>query len=181
VLATHAKTPLITEEMVRIAARERSSRMLLVIDVSMPRNAEQSVGEVDNVFLYDMYDLKKIVEQNLERRALEIPAVESILESEMHDFFGQQATLEVGPVIRELRQRFEVIRRKEVERFRSRFSEEDQPLAERLTRDMVNKLLHWPTLEIRALAQDNGSSAERLAWARRLFGLDRPEGKGEKR
>ncbi|MBW2275939.1 MAG: glutamyl-tRNA reductase [Deltaproteobacteria bacterium] len=180
VLATHSKTPLITAEMVRGAARDRSSRMLLIIDVSLPRNAEQSVGEIDNVLLYDMYDLKKIVEQNVERRALDVPAVESILESEMHDFFGLQATLEVGPVIRELRERFEVIRRKEIERFKSRFSEDDQPVAERLTRDMVNKLLHWPTLGIRALAQDNGSSAERLAWARRLFGLDRPEGKGER-
>jgi len=181
VCATHSKTPLVTAEMVRRAIRERSSRMLLIVDISLPRNVEHAVGEIDNVFLYDMYDLKKIVEQNLERRAGEIPAVESIIETEMHDFFGLQATLEVGPVIRELRERFEVIRRKEIERFRARFSEDDQPVAERLTRDMINKLLHWPTLEIRALAQDNGSSAERLAFTRRLFGLDRPEGRGGKK
>jgi glutamyl-tRNA reductase len=181
VCATHSKTPLVTAEMVRRASRVRSSRMLLLIDISLPRNVERAAGEFDHVFLYDMSDLQKIVQQNLDRRALEIPVVESIIDDEMHHFFDQQATLEVGPVIRELRQRFEVIRRKEIERFKSRFSHEDQPVAERLTRDMINKLLHWPTLELRALAQDNGSSAERLAFARRLFGLDRPEGKGGKK
>jgi glutamyl-tRNA reductase len=136
------------------------------------------VGAVENVFLYDMYDLKTIVEQNLARRAREVPAVEGIVEHETNEFFGQQATLQVGPVIREIRERFEVLRLKEIERFKSRFSEEDRPVAERLTRDLINKLLHWPTLEIRALAQQRETDEERLAWARRLFGLDRSDGKG---
>jgi glutamyl-tRNA reductase len=179
VCATHAKTPLITAEMVRSAIQRRPSRMLLIIDVSLPRNVEQEVGELENVFLYDMYDLRKIVEQNLERRAREVPAVEAIIDSELQEFFGRQATMEVGPVIRDLRQRFEIIRRSEIERFKSRFNEEDLPVAERLTRDMINKLLHWPTLEIRSLARDNGSDAEQLSWARRLFGLDRNDDEGD--
>lgn len=178
ICATHSKQPLVTAEMVRRVARERSSRMLLLVDVSMPRNVERAAGELENVFLYDLYDLKKIVDQNLARRAEEVPAVESIIEAEMNEFFTRQATLEVGPVIRELRQRFEVLRQKEIERFSSRFSEQDRPVAERLTRDLINKLLHWPTLEIRSLAGQAGSDAERLAWARRLFGLDRAEEEG---
>ena len=60
-------------------------------------------------------------------------------------------------------------------------SEATRAQAERLTRDMIHKLLHWPTLGIRTLAKDNGSSADRLAWTRSLFGLDRPEGKGEEK
>jgi glutamyl-tRNA reductase len=179
VCATHSKEHLVTAEMVRGAARERAARMLLIIDVSLPRNVEQAVGEIDDVFLYDLYDLQKIVEQNLERRSREVPEVEGIVSQEMNDFFSQQATLQVGPVIREIRERFEVLRLKEIERFKSRLSDEDRPVAERLTRDLINKLLHWPTLEIRALAQQNEASAERLAWARRLFGLDRPTGKEE--
>jgi glutamyl-tRNA reductase len=128
-----------------------------------------------------MYDLQKIVEQNLSRRTAEVPTVEAIVDAEMNEFFGMQATLEVGPVIREIRERFEVLRRREVERFVSRLSEEDRPVAERLTRDLINKLLHWPTLEIRALSQQPGATDERLAFARRLFGLDQPDGNGSRK
>jgi glutamyl-tRNA reductase len=174
VCATHAKEPLITAPMVREAVRHRGSRMLLLIDLAVTRNIDSAVAGIDNVYRHDLYDMQAIVEQSLARRAREIPAVEAIVDRELAEFIGRRATLEAGPVIRELRERFEELRRQELARFAARFDERYRPVAERLTGDLVNKLLHWPTLELRALAREPDCGGERVAWARRLFGLDRP-------
>ena len=86
--------------------------------------------------------------------------------------------LEAGPLIRRLREHFDGVRRSELERHLKRFREEDRPLAERLTRDLVQKLLHTPTREIRRLGHRPDSNLDRLAWVQRLFGLDAPQGNG---
>ncbi len=179
VCATHAKEPLLTEPVVRNAAKRRGSRMLLLIDLAVTRNIDPGVAGVDNVYLNDHYDMQGIDDQSLARRAREIPAVEAIIDRELAGFLGQRAILEAGPVIRELRERYESLRRRELARFATRFDERNRPLAERLTSDLVNKLLHWPTLELRSLAREPDCEAERVAWARRLFGLDRPGADGE--
>jgi glutamyl-tRNA reductase len=178
VCATHAREPLLTEPAVRAAARRRGSRMLLLIDLAVTRNIDPAVAGVDNVYLHDLYDLQGIVEQSLARRAREVPAVEAIIERELGGFAGRTATLEAAPVIRELRERFEELRRRELARFAARLDERSRAAADRLTSDLIHKLLHWPTLELRALAREPDGGAEGLALARRLFGLDRP-GPGE--
>jgi glutamyl-tRNA reductase len=173
VCATHAAEPLITGEVVRAAMGRRSGRMLLLVDISLPRNVEPACGEMENVFLYDMGDLETIVKRNLERRAGEVPLVEKIIDEELGAYLARRATQRVGPVIRELHQRFEELRARELERFAPKLSDEDRELADRMSRDLVKKLLHWPTLEIRALGRNGDADAELLGWARQLFGLDK--------
>lgn len=172
VCATRSPEPLFTPESVREAVRSQSSRVLLLIDVSLPRNVDPAVASVGNVFLHDMYDLRRIVEQNLSRRQKEVPAVERVIEEEVEAFFRMRFSIEAGPMIRELRESFERLGRAELERHLRHFREEDRAVAERLTRDLVNKLLHRPTVEIHAIARESEGDAGRLLWIRRLFGLD---------
>lgn len=170
--ATRSPEPLATKETVTDAVAPRGSRMLLLIDVSLPRNVDPRVSDIENVFLHDMYDLRQIVEQNLARRAKEIPAAEKILRNELRGFLRHRTAAQAGPLIRDLRERYETVRRAEVERFLRQFREEDRPVVERLTRNLVNKLLHRPMVEIKGLSRDEQTQLERLSWARSLFGLD---------
>jgi len=181
VCATSAKTPLIEAGMVVEAMKNRGSRMLLIVDISLPHNVEPEVGALSNVFLNDMNDLRTIVDRSLRRREKETPAVEDIIGEETDAFFARQSTLEVGPLIKELRRHYESLGDSEIERFAAKFSEEDLLVARRLVRDLMNKVLHWPTLEIRSMARE--SNPERIAWSRKLFGLDRIDfnGKGDRR
>ena len=181
VCATSAKAPLIEVGMVVEAMKSRGSRMLLIVDISLPHNVEPEVGDLNNVFLNDMNDLRTIVDRSLRRREKEIPAVEDIIGEEADAFFARQSTLEVGPLIKELRRHYESLGDSEIERFAGKFSEEDLLVARRMVGDLMNKLLHWPTLEIRSMARE--SNPERIAWSRKLFGLDRLNfnGKGDRR
>jgi glutamyl-tRNA reductase len=172
VSATRSPNPIITRKDVEDAVGGRAARMLLLIDISLPNNVEPSVGEIENVFLHDMNDLAGIVKQNLKRRAKEIPAVEAIIHDEKIAFLGSQSSSQVGPLIKELRDSYENLRKSELERFASKLTDEQRSIADRLTRDLVNKLLHKPTVEIRALGERPEADTERLSWAKRLFGLN---------
>ncbi|MBD3334576.1 MAG: glutamyl-tRNA reductase [Candidatus Eisenbacteria bacterium] len=172
VCATRSPEHLFTVRQVKPLMKRRSSRMALFVDISLPRNVEPDVAEVDNVFLHDMQDLRAIVDQNLARRAKEVPAVERIVSEEVDAFTRRQSKVSVGPVIQDLRQSFENVRRAELERFLDRFRVEDRELAERLTRDLVNKLLHWPMVGIQEMGRDKEEGDDRLEWVRRLFNLN---------
>ncbi|MDJ0763505.1 MAG: glutamyl-tRNA reductase [Myxococcota bacterium] len=180
VCATQSPVPLITKSLVAEAVRPGGARPLLLVDISLPHNIETSVMDVENVYLHDINDLTRIVEKNLSKRAKEIPNVEKIISEEKKNLLSQQATQKVGPFIKDLRRHFEDVRQKEVDRFISKFDEQDRPLAERLTRDLVNKLLHDPMVEIRTLGNQSQANQDRLAWARRLFGLDRISESGDR-
>ncbi|RPJ43939.1 MAG: glutamyl-tRNA reductase [Candidatus Latescibacterota bacterium] len=172
VCATRSPAPLVTRAAVAEAMRHRAGRALLLIDVSLPRNIERSAADIENVFLHDMNDLRQIVDQNLSRRLKELPGVEQIVAKEVEAFFRKEAGIEVDPLIKDLRARFEEIRELELERSLKRFREEDREAARRLASDLMQKLLHRPTVEIREAARRSDGGAEQLLWARRLFGLD---------
>jgi glutamyl-tRNA reductase len=171
VAATRSPEPLVTREMVAEAMRHRASRALLLIDVSLPHNIERSAGDLENVFLHDMNDLRTIVDQSLSRRMKELPGVHQIVNKEVEGFFLKESAIEAGPLIAELRARFVEVRDRELERSLGRFREEDREAARRLAEDLTEKLLRGPIREIREASQRADGGAEPLLWVRRLFGL----------
>lgn len=171
ITATAATEPVITADLVRQAEADRRNRPLLIVDIGVPRDVEPAVRDIPNVFLYDIDSLQELVAENLERRRQEIPKVEAIVTHETEKFFAWYSALSVAPVIKELRDRFEVIRASEVERFSPRFREDEHEQLERLTRAIVNKLLHEPMLSIRGFQRQGGNVLGRLDTVRRLFGL----------
>src|SRR5690606_29826964 len=146
------------------------------------RDVEPEVAEVDNVFLYDIDDLTQIVDDNLERRREEIPVAERIVAEAINEFWSWYASRDVVPVIRELRESAEALRRSEVEKALRRLSHlapDDQALVDQLTRQILNKILHRPTVRLREAASRGAGEAVVHA-ARYLFELDALRGESER-
>lgn len=155
------------------ARKARGRRPLFLIDIAVPRDIDPDVAKLSGVFLYDLDDLKAVAEANLRERQKEASAAESLVEDEIREFLAWQRSLDVVPLLVELRRRGDEIRKAELEKVRARLgslSPEQQQAIESATTAMVNKLLHAPTVQLKELSQ-NGASPEAAALARRLLGL----------
>ena len=161
------------ERFLRAFPRGRS-RPLCIIDIAIPRDVEPALGEEPNVFLYNIDDLRQIVDDNLHLRRAELPRAEAIIAAGVEEFWTWYAGLAVVPTIRDLRARGEQVRQAEMERLLRRLSHlapEDQDAIDVLTRTMLNKLLHTPTVRLREAA-GNGRGTAVLDTVRYLFELD---------
>jgi glutamyl-tRNA reductase len=152
----------------------------LILDLALPRDVEHEVGELPNVFLYDIDDLSQVVAGNLARRRSEIAVAEEIIRTGIQEFWSWYRGRNVVPLIKQLRSRAEEMR--EVETLRAlralrHLSPADQAAVENLTRQLLNKVLHSPTARLREAAA-NGKEGEIADAARYLFGLDH-DGAGE--
>jgi glutamyl-tRNA reductase len=160
-------------EDVQAASEARRQRPLFLIDIAVPRDIDPGVRDLPGVFLYDLDDLKSVSDANLRERRKQAAAAEAIVEREVREFLGWQRTLDAVPVLVELRQRAEEMRRAELDKARRRLgalSPEQQEALEALTTAIVNKLLHAPTVHLKEAAQ-NGHGSEHVSLIRRLLGL----------
>lgn len=137
------------------AMARRGGRALLIVDIAVPRNVDPGVGQVFGVTLLDIDGLKAFAAQSLEQRRQEIDKVRTIITEELDKFRLERSAREVAPLISSMRARAEELRAAEVERFRSRFGGLDpheREAVDALTRALVNKLLHDPTVRIKDAA-----------------------------
>jgi glutamyl-tRNA reductase len=172
--ATDAPHPVIRHDTVAAVMAQRPDRPLLIIDIAVPRDVEPEVGTLPGVHLYDIDDLQGMVDRNLAERQAEIPKVEAIVAEEAAACMAWFRALDVVPTIVELRRRAEAIRQAEVEHALRRLnglSDEEREIIEVLSKRIVNKLLHEPTVRLKRHA--NGHSGFYYTEAiRELFGLD---------
>jgi glutamyl-tRNA reductase len=159
------------------ALRERKRQPMFFIDLGVPRNFDPRLNNVDNVFLYDIDDLGKVIEDNKEEREKEALKAEAIIEEEVESFWQWLDTLGVTPTIVTLREKAEKIRRQELEKTLSSFkdpSPQAREAMEALTTAIVNKLLHAPItyLKRHKVSDQTPPPVEAL---RRLFDLDGEE------
>lgn len=176
VTATGSETPVVDVELVRAAVEERPQRTLVIVDLAVPADVARDVADVDGVSLFDVDDLRAGLDDAFAGRVREVPRVEAIVEEEVAAFERHYRELEVEPLVAELRLRAEAIREREVERALGRLGEVDAETAqqlERLSRSLVTKLLHEPTVRLRERAGD-GAADEFAAAVRELFGLVAP-------
>src|SRR4051794_17017363 len=116
VTATGAAEPVLTRARVEEVMRPRRNRPLFIIDIAVPRDVESSTGGLDQVFLYNIDDLRAIVQENLARRSAELARAEVIVEEEVARFSAWMQSREIVPTVIALRERFETIRRAELQR-----------------------------------------------------------------
>jgi glutamyl-tRNA reductase len=168
--------PLIHEPQVREALRTRRSRPLFLIDLGVPRNVDPAVNELDAAFLYDIDDLQDVAAANAAQRRNESLRADDIVREEEQRFDGWLVALQAVPTIRHLRARAEAVRQGELGRALGRLGLEpaQREGVERLTRAIVNKLLHAPLARLRA-DKDREEGLAMLEAARALFGLDDAE------
>ena len=173
VSSTSAPHAVLTSRTFREAYPDGMRGALLLIDIAIPRDIDPDVGDESNVFLYNIDDLRAIVDETLDRRRDAVVASERIIEEAAEEFVAWYAALEVVPIIRSLRSRAEEIRQAELERLLAKLdgqAPEVRAEIETFSRRFLNKLLHEPTVRVRARAAD-GRAAEAAEAARLLFGL----------
>ena len=146
---------------------------LFFIDIAVPRDIDPVVQNLSNVYLYDIDDLQAVVERNAEGRQEAAEAGEAMISPAVLEFTGWLSTLHVVPMIQELRDGAEQIRRHELALALKRLdlSPEEAASVERMSHSLVNKLLHGPIQEIKARAEA-GSPLESAEIRRRLLALD---------
>jgi glutamyl-tRNA reductase len=177
VSTTGASGAIIDADMVRRAMREREGKALVFIDIAVPRDVDPEVDQVPNVFRFDMDAMKSIVDQSIQRRRKEVPAVERLVESEVAGFMRWWESLAAGPVIRDLHHAFEEIRAQEVDRNAKRFQSEDREQLEVFSRNLLRKFLAGSARRLKEYRTGDPEALERLAAIREVFALDHhPEG-----
>jgi glutamyl-tRNA reductase len=154
-------------------ALEARSQPLFFIDIAVPRDVDPVVQTLGSVYLYDIDDLQAVVERNAEGRQDAAEEGEAMISPAVLEFTGWISTLHVVPLIQELRNGAEQIRRHELARAldRMELSPEEAASVERMSHSLVNKLLHGPIQEIKARAEA-GSPIESSEVRRRLMALD---------
>lgn len=175
VASTNSRTSLVSRDDVEVALAARERRPLLLIDLAVPRDLDPQIATLPYAFLYDVDDLDEAVGTgNVEGAAAR---AEAIVAEEAERFRAWQASRGVVPAIASLRARAEEIRLRELDRAGRRLADlspEERRAVEAVTVQIVNKLLHDPTVRLKEAA----AGADGAAYAdavRHLFGLDAPE------
>jgi len=159
ILLTSSGAPhyILTREQMRVVISRRRNRPMFLIDIAVPRNIEPSVNQLDNVFLYDIDDLDRVVKSNLQARQNVAQQAEEIITEEVERMVLRLKTREVTPTIISLQEQLEQLRAAEIERARGKLgalTPQQEEAIEALTRGIINKIAHGPITEMRRKASD---------------------------
>ena len=144
---TASSLPIIGLGMVERSVRQRRHRPVLMIDLAVPRDIEDEVSRLDDVFLYTVDDLREVVDAGLEGRRLAVAEAESIIDTQVSAFMNWLVQRQSVPLIQELHARGDAVRQQEVERARKMLAKGEDPAAvlEALSRALTAKFMHGPT------------------------------------
>src|SRR6267142_18921 len=155
--STGAPHFIITRALAEQIVHRRKNKPMFFIDIAVPRDIDPTVNEIDNAFLYDIDDLQQVIDSNLKGRLKEASRAEEIVDNEVLAFCTKMQSREVVPMIIQLRDTLEKLRRDEIERNRRHLkdlSPEQQAAIDQLTRSLVNKILHPPIEQLKQIAHD---------------------------
>lgn len=174
--ATDARDYVVPHAAVAAAMPERGERPLFLVDIAVPRDIDPAVRAIPNVILHDIDDLKAICDANLARRAGEIQRVQTLIDREVERFTRWCQGRRALPTVIALRQHVEQIREQELQEALGRLrhlGQRDHAVVADLSRAIVNKLLHQPTIRLKS---SHGSRTDDLATeVIDLFGLRQPD------
>jgi glutamyl-tRNA reductase len=147
VSCTASSLPILGKGLVERALRARRRRPIFMVDLAVPRDIEQEVAELDDVFLYTIDDLGTIVSENLDARRSAVEQAEAIIDTQVGQFMHWIKVRETVPLIRQLREHAEETRRQELDRALKALARGEDPavVLESLSQGLTNKLLHAPT------------------------------------
>ena len=174
VTATGAPAPILLRSALDRVMRARRNRPLFIIDVGLPRDVDPACGDLEQVFLYNIDDLRTIVSANLARRQEQTSRAEAMVADAAEEFVVWLRSRGAIPAVIALRRQFEAVRRAELERLEpklSRFTPEARARVEEITRVLVQKLLLTPTERLKS-AGDAATAARDAEAVTRLFDLD---------
>ncbi len=171
---TGAQEYVLRKSEIKAVMRSRRNRPIFFIDIAVPRNIDPRINALDNVYLYDIDDLKGVIDENIEDRNREAIKAQRIIDEAVIHFRQWFGSLDAVPTIKALRSKIDRLTGLEVEkalRQMGHLSTQDQRAIERLVKSITNKILHDPTHYLKS----NGCRGDRstsLDVVRKLFGLD---------
>jgi glutamyl-tRNA reductase len=171
--STGAPDFIVKREQLKAVLRKRRSRPLFFIDIAVPRNIDPQINRLSNTYVYDIDDLKGVIDENIEDRQREAIKGERIVEEAVVNFRRWYDNLDVVPTIKALRKKLEGIAAVEVKKTLQAdgISDEGRQAVERMTQALINKILHDPTDVLKRNGCQGGRSAY-LDITRKLFKLD---------
>lgn len=176
--STGAQQPILTKKLFKSVAKQRRWRPMMIVDIAVPRDAEQGINDLDGVYLFNIDDLDKVVRANIAEREKAAEHASKIVEHEAGQFEQWLRTQGVVPTIRALREHFASVADAEVQKAldqlqrKDHTKEQQRELLQRVVQLVVNKLLHQPTSKLR----EGGDGEMRAALIAELFGLTVREG-----
>lgn len=162
--STASTLPIIGKGMIESALKQRRHRPMFMVDLAVPRDIEAEVGGLDDVFLYTLDSLGKIIQQNSEKRESAVKEADAIIESRTAEYMTWLASRATVPVIQQLRGKVEQYRKMELERAGKLLMKGENPekVIEMLANGLTNKFLHHP---LAALNRATGAERETLVAA----------------
>jgi glutamyl-tRNA reductase len=169
--STASQLPILGKGTVERALKTRKRRPMFMVDIAVPRDIEREVGELQDIYLYTVDDLKDVVQENMKSRQDAAEEAEKIIDVKVIEFMRWARSLDAVPTIRALRDTATAIREAELSRAMKLLEKGDDPkqALEYLARSLANKLTHDPTAALRQA--DHDGDAKLLEAARRLFNL----------
>ena len=177
IASTGSPEPLLLRADVEAAFRGRKHRPLLLVDIAVPRDIDPAVAGMDDVYLFTIDDLHKVVEDNLRSRRVAASEAELLIDTQVARFAERQRGLEAVPAIRAVREHAADLRDHTLEQARQRLQQGEDPeqVLKFLADTLTNRLMHSPTAYLRQLANEGREGLVREIHA--LFGLGRDPGK----
>lgn len=174
--STGATTAILSAKDIKHVLRKRKNRPMFFIDIAVPRDIDPDVNRLDNVYLYDIDDLKEVVEENMAQRRDEAARAQSIVSEETDLFEDWLNALALSPTIRDMLSQGEEVARKELAKTLKRLGpdvdQETKDALETLVLSINRKLYHEPIVFLKRRAQEEGASERFIDLARRMFNLD---------
>ena len=172
--STAAPHYLIDAAQVRRALETRRNRTLFLIDLSVPRNIDPAITKIAGAYLYNVDDLQNVADANLELRQRKAEQAEEIIAREVDSFRRRLVAQDAVPTIVELHARLEAIRTAEVEKCLRKLgpvTAEQRDAIEMLTTQMINKILHYPILQLKESSNEPQERESLRRTIRKIFGL----------
>lgn len=172
--STGSSETVLTKEDVQSILHARKSRPLFMVDIAVPRDLDPAIGELPNVFLYNIDDLESIVEANLEERYNEAAKIETMVKAEYTEFERWLKTLGITPVIHALQEKSKRIYEETMESMLKKLpdlDEREQKVIRKLTKSIVNQMMRDPILRIKEMAAER-HGGESLEMFTKIFALE---------
>jgi glutamyl-tRNA reductase len=167
IIASSASTEyIITKEIVKHALKINKNNPLFMIDIAVPRNIDPALGKLENIFLYNIDDLKNIAEENLKSRLNELEAAESLVESDAEKFYEWYENLAIVPAIINIQRKFDEIRKTELNKYTKKqlkhLSKKELEIIDNLTNQIMTKTLHDPIMYLKGFTAHGCKEREKI-------------------
>ena len=162
--STASQLPILGKGATESALKQRKRRPIFMVDLAVPRDIETEVGDLQDIYLYTVDDLKTVVDENLRGRELAAEAAQEIINLEVNAFNQWLKTHQSADQIRQLRDGAELVKLQAVEKALAQLknNSDAEQVIQRLANEITNKLLHQPTIEMRKALQSDDEERIRL-------------------